>query len=260
MVAADWIVASDTAGARLCLTNARIVARVDPRVVDVDRPHRRVLVPSAPAYERTALWTAWRPACAEKRRASARRPTRLAARRSRSHSQGPGQRLVEVVDVEDAGRARARRTGRSCRGGRRRTAGRRCRVWAAARGPTAIGSAAPRKNGNGEAAIRPCRTGPAPGCGRRLRPRAGRPGSGRSDRGRQRREDRRAGRGAAPRRRRPARLRASVLRARPGASAGIRPAAPSVPAAGAPEGPVGRRSRPRRSGTRFAAPIRSVSP
>ena len=112
-------------------------------------------------YDRTAAWTAWRPSCGVKRRDRAATAT-LATSRRTSHSHGPG--CVSSKSLTSNMRSRsgdannpklprcaspASCTAMSVRGSEARSA--------------AIGSAAPRRNSNGPAAIRPYRIGTSDG-------------------------------------------------------------------------------------------------
>ena len=104
-----------------------------PRVPDVEVAHARRSRRIALAVRRARpSRTPCAAACAAKPRS---RPAtaKLAASRLTSHSNGPGKRLVEVVEVEDERRARERRRRRSSTGGRRRRAGRASPVLRASR-------------------------------------------------------------------------------------------------------------------------------
>ena len=83
----------------------------------------------------------------------------LAARRLTSHSNGAGQCLVEIVQVEHEVALRRREDPRVRRDGNRRKPRRGAPLDGVPARSAAMMAAPPRKNANGEAAMRPCRTG-----------------------------------------------------------------------------------------------------
>ena len=170
---------------------------------------------------------------ASRTRCSRPATSRLAARRLTSHSHGPGQGLVEVVDVEDQVALGRRRRRRSSTGARRRRAARRRPESGVTRGRR---PSAARRRGSTRTATRASgRAGsaPAPGCGSAPAPRAGR----RDRRGRPAPPRcRGATRGTSSRAARPRAARSAIVglltRGRPKASASgcgaVRAAVPSM--------------------------------
>ena len=142
---------------------ARDVVDAHARVPDVEVAHRRRS--SRIAFAVRAGGGASTPRAARRRSKPAVAPGDREARAEPLDVPlpRPGQRLVEVVEVEDELAVGARRSRRSWRGARRRRAARAKPERGVAARSAAMIAAAPRKNANGDGDMRPYRIGSSSG-------------------------------------------------------------------------------------------------